>query len=302
MFELKCQVFMVRASLDQKPYRRRIMELYGADVAGSPSELTEFGRALLKKDPDHPGSLGVAISEAIMTAAADDVTKYSLGSVLNHVLLHQTIIGQEVMAQLEMLDTVPDHMVACFGGGSNFGGFALPMIGKRLKGKVDTRFLAVEPEAAPSLTRGEYRYDFGDTAGTTPLLKMFTLGHEYIPPPIHAGGLRYHGAAPIMSLLRDEGIVDAIAYPQETTFEAGRMFARSEGIVPAPESCHAIRAAIDLALDAKKAGKREVIVFNLSGHGLLDLAGYGQFMEGSLANGVAEHVEKALAGAGTVGQ
>lgn len=297
LFDLKCQVFMVRSSLDQKPYRRKVMELYGADVTGSPSTSTDYGRALLAKDPDHPGSLGIAISEAVMTAAGDEATKYSLGSVLNHVLLHQTIIGQETMVQMEMLDIVPDHMVACFGGGSNFGGFALPMVGKRLKGKVTTNFLAVEPEAAPSLTRGEYRYDFGDTAGMTPLLKMFTLGHEYIPPPIHAGGLRYHGAAPIISMLREEGIVDAIAYPQDMTFDAGRLFARTEGIVPAPESCHAIRGVIDLAMDAKRAGRKETIVFNLSGHGLFDLAGYASQPEPStmsMSPVVAEHVADAV--------
>jgi tryptophan synthase beta chain len=283
-FGLGCQVFMVRCSFDQKPYRKHVMELFGADVSPSPSTKTEFGRMLLEKDPGHPGSLGIAISEAIMTAVQDEATKYSLGSVLNHVLLHQTVIGQEVIRQFEKLDVTPTHMVGCVGGGSNFGGFANPMMSKRIKGEVDTKFMAVEPVVAPTLTDGAYEYDFGDTAETTPLLKMYTLGHKFIPPPIHAGGLRYHGDAPIVSLLRHEGLVDAVAYPQEVTFEAGQLMARTEGVIPAPETCHAIRGAIDLALEAKRKGDKDaVICFNFSGHGLLDLEGYGQFMAGTLA-------------------
>jgi tryptophan synthase beta chain len=291
-FDLQCQVFMVRCSYDQKPYRKNVMELYGAEINPSPSEKTEFGRSLLAENPEHPGSLGIAISEAIMIAVQDEKTKYSLGSVLNHVLLHQTIIGQEVITQFEKLDEDPTHMIGCVGGGSNFGGFCLPMMERRIKGKIDTRFVAVEPTVAPTLTAGEYKYDFGDTAATTPLIKMYTLGHKFIPPPIHAGGLRYHGDAPIISMLRNEGLMDAVAYPQGSTFEAGQLFARTEGIIPAPETCHAIRAVIDLALDAKKAGRKDTICFNFSGHGLLDLHGYGQFMAGCLASEVAPTVKK----------
>jgi tryptophan synthase beta chain len=286
-FGLECQVFMVRCSYDQKPNRKHVMELYGADIDPSPSDKTDFGKALLKEDPNHPGSLGIAISEAIMIAVQDEKTKYSLGSVLNHVLLHQSVIGQEVIAQFEKLDLLPTHMVGCVGGGSNFGGFALPMMEKRLKDEVDTKFLAVESVAAPSLCNGQYEYDFGDTAETTPLLKMYTLGHKFLPPPIHAGGLRYHGDAPLISILRHQGLVDAVAYPQDVTFEAGQLFARTEGIIPAPETCHAIRGVIDLALEAKKKNEEHVICFNYSGHGLLDLGGYGQFMAGTLATTTA---------------
>ena len=282
-FGLDCQVFMVRCSFSQKPYRRYVMELYGADVVPSPSDRTDYGRQLLAADPDHPGSLGIAISEAVMTVAGGKgKLKYALGSVLNHVLLHQTVIGQEVIKQFEKLDIVPTHMVACIGGGSNLGGFILPMMAKRLKGQVDTKFSAVEPSLVASLCEGRYEYDFGDTAGVTPLIKMHTLGHDFIPPPIHAGGLRYHGAAPIISLLKHHGVLDSYAYPQDQTFEAGTLFAKTEGIIPAPESCHAIRHVMELALEAKRIGKEEVICFNLSGHGLLDLNGYGQFRAGEL--------------------
>jgi len=287
-FGLDCSVFMVRCSFTQKPFRRNVMELYGADVTPSPSDKTEFGRKLLSQDPDHPGSLGIAISEAVMTVMeGKGKLKYALGSVLNHVLLHQTIIGQEVMRQFEKLDLTPTHMVACIGGGSNLGGFILPMMAQRLKGKVDTKFSAVEPSLVASLGLGRYEYDFGDTAEVTPLIKMHTLGHKFIPAAIHAGGLRYHGAAPIISLLKHHGQLDAFAYPQDQTFEAGSLFARTEGIIPAPESCHAIRHAMEIALEAKKAGKAgndQVICFNLSGHGLLDLLGYGQFRSGALSS------------------
>lgn len=282
LFDLTCTVFMVRISYDQKPYRRYVMETYGARVFPSPSTETEFGKRLLAERPDHPGSLGVAISEAIATAVSMKNTKYSLGSVANHVMLHQTVIGQEVIKQMEMLDLVPDYMIGCVGGGSNFAGFAFPMIGRKLKGKVDTEFIAVEPRSVPSLTKGKYEYDFGDTAGMTPLFKMYTLGHDFIPSPIHAGGLRYHGMAPTVSLLTKIGAIRPTAYDQKETFSAGVMFAKSEGIIPAPESNHAIKAAIDLALEAKKKNEEKIIVFNLSGHGLLDMSGYASYTSGKM--------------------
>ena len=282
-FGLQCKVFMVRASYDQKPYRRHVMRLYGADVAASPSEETPFGRSLLEKQPDHPGSLGVAISEALQFVVSDPRSKYALGSVLNHVLLHQTVIGLEAQKQFEQLDLVPDYMVGCVGGGSNFGGFAYPMIGESLRrGGGTTEFVAVEPTAVPSMTQGRYDYDFADTAQMTPLLKMHTLGSDFVPSPIHAGGLRYHGCAPTLSVLVDAGVVKARAVDQLSSFEAGRLFANTEGIIPAPESSHAIRAAIDLALAAKREREPKVIAFNLSGHGLLDLEGYSAFLEGRL--------------------
>ena len=282
MFGLNCEVFMVRVSYDQKPYRRYVMETYGAKVHPSPSTLTEFGLKLLKERPDHTGSLGVAISEAIETCVKAKNTKYALGSVANHVMMHQTVIGQEVVKQLEMIDTVPDYMVGCVGGGSNFAGFAFPLMGLRMKGKVDTQFIAAEPVSVPSLSAGEYRYDFGDTAGMTPLFKMYTLGHDFIPSPIHAGGLRYHGMAPTVSFAAKLGYVTPMAIDQAATFSAGVMFARTEGIIPAPESTHAIRAAIDLALDAKKKNEKKTIVFNLSGHGLLDMSGYAAYLSGMM--------------------
>ena len=282
IFDLTCTVFMVRISYDQKPYRRYVMETYGARVFPSPSEETEFGRKLLKENPDHPGSLGIAISEAIATAVGMKNTKYSLGSVANHVMLHQTVIGQELIKQMEMLDLTPDYMIGCVGGGSNFAGFSFPMIGKKLKGKVETEFIAVEPTVVPSLTKGKYEYDFGDTAGMTPLFKMYTLGHDFIPSPIHAGGLRYHGMAPTVSLLTKLGVVKPVAYTQNETFAAGVMFAKAEGIIPAPEANHAIRAAIDLALEAKKKNEEKIIVFNLSGHGLLDMSGYASYISGKM--------------------
>jgi tryptophan synthase beta chain len=282
IFDLTCTVFMVRISYDQKPYRRYVMETYGARVFPSPSEETEFGRKLLKENPDHPGSLGIAISEAIATAVGMKNTKYSLGSVANHVMLHQTVIGQELIKQMEMLDLTPDYMIGCVGGGSNFAGFSFPMIGKKLKGKIETEFIAVEPTVVPSLTKGKYEYDFGDTAGMTPLFKMYTLGHDFIPSPIHAGGLRYHGMAPTVSLLTKLGVVKPVAYTQNETFAAGVMFAKAEGIIPAPEANHAIRAAIDLALEAKKKNEEKIIVFNLSGHGLLDMSGYASYVSGKM--------------------
>ncbi len=283
MFGMKCIVFMVKVSYAQKPYRRILMELYGSKVLASPSKETEVGRKILAKIPDHPGSLGVAISEAIETAAKDEKTKYSLGSVLNHVLLHQTIVGQEVIAQFEKIDAVPDVMMGCVGGGSNFSGFMYPLLGRKLRKESDgTRFVGVEPVSCPSLTKGEYRYDFGDTAGLTPLIKMYTVGHDFVPPPIHAGGLRYHGDAPSLCLLVNKRIVEAVAYDQVEAFEAGAIFTRTEGLCPAPETNHAIKAVIDEALKAKKTGEKRVIAFNFSGHGLLDLQGYGDYLEGKL--------------------
>jgi len=283
LFNIQVQVFMVGISYRQKPYRRIIMQLYGADVTSSPSEKTEYGRKLIEENPEHTGSLGIAISEAIETAAQDDATKYSLGSVLNHVLLHQTVIGQEVNLQLEKLDVEPDVMIGCVGGGSNFAGFAFPMLGKKLRGEIDgVQFLGVEPKSCPTLTEGKYEYDFGDSAGMTPLLKMFTLGHDFVPSPIHAGGLRYHGDAPALCMLHKTGEIDARAYDQLQSFEAGRIFTEAEGLVPAPESNHAIRAAIDIARECKRTGEAKNIVFNLSGHGLLDLQGYSDYLAGKL--------------------
>ena len=282
LFDLNCTVFMVRVSYDQKPYRRYVMETYGATVHPSPSPLTDFGKKLLAENPNNTGSLGIAISEAIETCVKGQKTKYAIGSVANHVMLHQTVIGQEVVKQLEMIDTVPDYMIGCVGGGSNFAGFSFPMIGLKIKGKVHTEFIAAEPVAVPSLTKGEYRYDFGDTAEMTPLFKMYTLGHDFMPSPIHAGGLRYHGMAPTISLATKLGLIKPMAVDQKETFSAGIMFARTEGIIPAPESTHAIRAAIDLALKAKKDNEKKTIVFNLSGHGLLDMSGYAAYLSGKM--------------------
>ncbi len=274
MMGIKAIVFMVRISYLQKPYRKLVMKLYGADIFPSPSDKTEIGKKYLEKDPNHPGSLGIAISEAIDMAKNSDKARYSLGSVLNHVLLHQTIIGQEVKKQFELIGEKPDILIGCFGGGSNFSGFTFPFIEEILKGKEKYDVIAVEPTAAPSMTNGEYRYDFGDSAGITPLIKMFTLGHDFIPPPIHAGGLRYHGAAPTVSLLKSKGIVRSVTYAQEETFEAGRIFAMTEGIIPAPETTYAVKAAMDEALKARENREEKVIAFNFSGHGLLDLKGY----------------------------
>jgi len=280
-FGLECSVYMVRVSYDQKPFRRTLMELFGARVRPSPSPETKYGRSLLQSRPDHPGSLGVAISEAIEDAVTHPRTKYALGSVLNHVLLHQTIIGQEAMRQMDEHGVFPDTVVACHGGGSNFAGLAFPFVKHKLDGR-ELRIVAAEPAACPSLTKGEYRYDFGDTARTTPLVKMLTLGSDFVPDPIHAGGLRYHGAAPQVSFLVHEGIVEARAYPQKTTFEAARSFAAAEGIVPAPESAHAIAAVAELAREADAEGRSRCILFNLSGHGLLDLGAYDAFLAGRM--------------------
>lgn len=285
LFDLEAKVFMVRVSYEQKPYRRSFIQSFGATVVPSPSNETNAGRAILATDPDSPGSLGIAISEAVEEAATREDTKYSLGSVLNHVLLHQTVIGQEAMVQMEMAGDEPDVVIGCAGGGSNFSGIAFPFLRERLNGSKQTRFLAVEPESCPSLTQGEYRYDFGDTAGTTPLLKMHTLGNDFRPAPIHAGGLRYHGMAPMVSHLYDQGFLEARAYAQDACFEAALQFARTEGLIPAPESSHAIRAAIDEALDAREAGEERVILFNLSGHGHFDMGAYDAYLSGELAAG-----------------
>jgi len=275
LFGLECEVFMTRSSYDSKPYRRTMMELFGGTVHPSPSTITESGRRFLKEMPEHPGSLGVAISEAIEVTLRSEKTRYSLGSVLNHVLLHQTVIGEEALLQFRQIDATPDLMVGCIGGGSNFAGFCYPFVRDRLRGKNKVDFLAVEPTAVPSTTRGEYRYDYGDTAELTPLIEMYTLGHKFIPPPIHAAGLRYHGKAPSLSLLIKEGVVKSVAYEQDEVFEAAKMFVRTEGIVPAPETAHAIKAVID---EARKCREERVIAFNFSGHGLLDLGGYEQFL------------------------
>jgi len=285
LFGLKCLVFMVRVSYDQKPYRKYVMKMYGAEVHPSPSKLTKYGRQVLAKDPTCPGSLGIAISEAIEVAAGDENSKYSLGSVLNHVMLHQTVIGQEVQTQLEKIDAKPDIMIGCVGGGSNFAGFSFPFIGEQQrKKKKDIEFIAVEPCVCPSLTgrdtgQSKYDYDFGDTAGMTPLIKMYTLGHDYMPPPIHAGGLRYHGMAPTVSLLYKHNLIKAEAYSQEQAFEAAAVFAKTEGIIPAPESSHAIVSAIEHAKKCKKNGEEKTIVFNLSGHGLLDMESYAKVLK-----------------------
>ncbi|HET9519734.1 MAG TPA: TrpB-like pyridoxal phosphate-dependent enzyme [Candidatus Limnocylindrales bacterium] len=281
-FGLEVKVYMVRASYDQKPYRRYLMETYGAEVVASPSTTTNYGRGVLAETPDNPGSLGMAISEAVEDAATRDDTKYALGSVLNHVLLHQTVIGQEAIEQMGMAGESPDVVIACAGGGSNFGGLAFPFLGRNLREGARHRIVAVEPEAAPSLTRGIYAYDFGDTARMAPVAKMHTLGHDFIPEPIHAGGLRYHGMSPLVSLLKEHGDIEARSVHQRASFAAGVQFARTEGILPAPESSHAIRAAIDEALVAREAGEAKVILFGLSGHGHFDLSSYERYLSGSL--------------------
>jgi len=282
LFDIDVTVFQVRVSFDQKPYRRALMETYGARCIASPSNETESGRAILAKDPNNPGSLGIAISEAVEVAAKDPAVKYSLGSVLNHVLLHQTIIGQEAIKQFEMAGDDPDIVIACTGGGSNFSGLAFPFLGLQLRGGRKRRVIAVEPAACPTLTKGKYAYDFGDTAHLTPLVKMHTLGSTFIPPGFHAGGLRYHGMAPLVSHVAELGLIEARSYHQVACFEAGVEFARCEGIVPAPEATHAVRCAIDEALRCKKEGKRQTILFNLSGHGYFDLGAYEAFLAGKL--------------------
>jgi len=283
-FDLECMVYMVKVSYQQKPYRRTMMRMWGADVIPSPSDRTQAGRDVLEADPKSNGSLGIAISEAVEDAVQRTDTNYALGSVLNHVLLHQTVIGLEAIDQMQLAGDYPDIVIGCCGGGSNFGGIALPFIGQKLRGeaKKDTQFLGVEPAACPTLTRGEYRYDFGDVAKYTPLVSMYTLGHNFMPPGIHAGGLRYHGMSAIISKLVKDGMIDAKAYAQNACFAAAGLFAQTEGIVPAPESSHAIRAAIDEAILAKAQNKEKSILFCLSGHGFLDLGAYEAFLDGKI--------------------
>jgi len=282
LFGLDCTVYMVRVSFDQKPYRKLLMQTWGATVYASPSKQTEFGRKILAEDPNSPGSLGIAISEAIEDAVKGKATKYSLGSVLNHVCLHQTVIGQECIKQMELAGEEPEIIIGCIGGGSNFAGLSFPFVRKKITEKKNYRIIAVEPTSCPSVTKGELRYDFGDTAEMTPLLMMYTLGHKFMPPRIHAGGLRYHGMSPMISHCRKLGLMDAVAYPQTKVFEAGVLFARTEGIVPAPEPSHAIAAVIDEAVKCREEGKKRVILFNMCGHGLLDLSAYDTYLSGKM--------------------
>jgi tryptophan synthase beta chain len=295
-FGIECKVYMVKVSYFQKPYRCILMETWGAKCIPSPSEDTQSGRDILAQDPDCPGSLGIAISEAVEDAVGRDDTKYSLGSVLNHVLLHQTIVGQEAKKQLEKADSFPDIIVGCIGGGSNFAGVFLPFIPDKLNGR-ELRIICVEPEACPTVTRGPYAYDYGDVAGLTPLLKMYTLGHTFVPPPVHAGGLRYHGMAPIVSHLKNLGIIEAVALHQTPVFEAAVRFARAEGIVPAPEPAHAIKVVIDEALACRESGEKRTILLALSGHGHFDLAAYEAYLAGKLEDYAypQEKVAEALA-------
>ncbi|HEX9146888.1 MAG TPA: TrpB-like pyridoxal phosphate-dependent enzyme [Candidatus Binatia bacterium] len=297
LFGLRCTVYMVRVSYEQKPYRRILMESWGAEVLASPTNRTKAGKNILAHDPDSSGSLGIAISEAVEDAATHKDTNYSLGSVLNHVLLHQSIIGLEAKKQFELVDEYPDILIGCVGGGSNFGGFAFPFIADKLKGRRDTRVIAVEPTACPTLTRGIYSYDFGDTAGLTPLLKMYTLGAAFVPPKIHAGGLRYHGDSPLVCLLKKENIIEATAYRQKEIFQAAIDFARTEGIIPAPEPAHAIKCAIDEAIKCREEGKERVIGFILSGHGHFDLSAYDAYLKGALEDYELpdEQIQSALA-------
>lgn len=281
-FGLECQVYMVKISFEHKPYRKVLMNAYGAQVFASPTDMTNAGRQILAADPDSPGSLGIAISEAVEMAAQREDTKYALGSVLNHVLMHQTIIGQEAVRQMEMAGEMPDMVIAPFGGGSNFAGISFPFLAKNLKEGANIRCIASEPASCPKLTKGEFRYDFGDTVGMTPLLPMYTLGHEFVPAPIHAGGLRYHGAGVIVSQLLRDGLIEARAHDQLETFEAGLLFARTEGIIPAPETNHAIATAIQEARKCKEEGTEKVILIHLCGHGYFDLKSYESYMKGEL--------------------
>jgi tryptophan synthase beta chain len=296
LFGLQCKVYMVRVSYEQKPYRRSMIRTWGAEIVPSPSSDTNAGRAILATNPKSCGSLGIAISEAVEDAAMRDDTNYSLGSVLNHVLLHQTVIGQEALKQLEKLNLYPHIVIGCVGGGSNFGGIALPFIHDKLNGR-NVRTIAVEPSSCPTLTKGSFRYDFGDTAKMTPLLPMYTLGHSFMPPAIHAGGLRYHGMSPLISHLYREGFIEAQAFRQNEVFEAALLFAKTEGIIPAPESAHAIKSAIEEAKKATLEGKRKVILFNLSGHGHFDMSAYDAYLDGKLEDYEMpkEEVEEALA-------
>jgi len=293
IFGISVEVYMVKVSFQQKPYRKAMMESFGASCIASPSNETEFGKSYLKNNPDSTGSLGIAISEAVEVAATNDDVKYALGSVLNHVLMHQTIVGLEAMKQMEMADDYPDVVVGCTGGGSNYAGLVFPFIGEHLRGGKKIRALAVEPAACPSLTRGKYAYDFGDTGNMTPLTKMHTLGSKFVPPGFHAGGLRYHGMAPLISHLKELNIIEASAYHQNACFEAGVTFGRSEGILPAPEANHAVKGAIEEALRCKREGKSETILFNLCGHGHFDMQAYSEYFSGNLED--LDYDEKELA-------
>jgi len=295
IFGLECEVYQVRASYDQKPYRKALIETYGATIYPSPSTNTQYGRKVLEEDPDTPGSLGIAISEAVEVAATNDDVKYSLGSVLNHVLMHQTIIGEEALKQMAMVEETPDVVIGCTGGGSNFSGLVFPFIREKLAGKMDPVIRAVEPSAAPSLTKGSYQYDFGDTAGMTPLVKMHTLGHDFIPDPIHAGGLRYHGMSPLVSHLKEEGLIEAEALNQTETFTKAVAFSRAEGIIPGPEPTHAVASAMVEAEKARDSGEEKVILFNLCGHGHFDMASYQAFFNGELVD--YEHPTERIAAA-----
>ena len=298
LFGIDVQVFMVKVSFQHKPYRKALMESYGATCVASPSELTNSGRAILEKDPDNTGSLGIAISEAVEIAATNDDTKYALGSVLNHVLMHQSIVGLESIKQMEMAGDYPDVIVGCTGGGSNFAGIVFPFLGQKLRGGSDINIVAVEPAACPSLTKGQYAYDFGDTGHLTPLVKMHTLGSTFIPPAFHAGGLRYHGMAPLVSHIKDLGLIDAVAYTQLEVFEAGVQFARAEGIIPAPEANHAVKGAIVEALKCKEGGTSKTILFNLCGHGHFDMQAYTDYFAGKLTDMSYSENELAMALAG----
>ena len=298
LFGIDVQVFMVKVSFQHKPYRKALMESYGATCVASPSELTNSGRAILEKDPDNTGSLGIAISEAVEIAATNDDTKYALGSVLNHVLMHQSIVGLESIKQMEMAGDYPDVIVGCTGGGSNFAGIVFPFLGQKLRGGSDINIVAVEPAACPSLTKGQYAYDFGDTGHLTPLVKMHTLGSTFIPPAFHAGGLRYHGMAPLVSHIKDLGLIDAVAYTQLEVFEAGVQFARAEGIIPAPEANHAVKGAIVEALKCKEEGTSKTILFNLCGHGHFDMQAYTDYFAGKLTDMSYSENELAMALAG----
>ena len=284
LLDLECTVYMVKVSFNQKPDRKNIMNIYGGNVYASPSQNTKVGRKILAETPDHPGSLGVAISEAMEEALENENVKYSLGSVLNHVMLHQTVIGQELKTQLEIAGQTPDVMIACAGGGSNFAGSLFPFIKDKIDGNSDTHFIAVEPSACPTLSQGSYEYDFGDVNGFTPMLKMFTLGHDFVAPTVHAGGLRYHGMSPQVSLLTKEGFIEPRTAHQKDVFKAGILFARNEGVLPAPETTHAVKAAIDEAVKCKQTGEEKTIVLNFSGHGMLDLKGYASYFEGTMQN------------------
>ena len=291
LFKINLDVYMVKVSFEQKPYRKMLMQTYGARCVASPSNETKTGKEILKKDPNNPGSLGIAISEAIEMAVQKDDTKYSLGSVLNHVLMHQTVVGKEAMIQMEMADDYPDILVGCTGGGSNFSGLVFPFIGKKFRDNQNIRVIACEPRSCPSLTKGKYVYDFGDTGHLTPLVKMHTLGSTFIPPATHSGGLRYHGMAPMVSHLKELGIIEAKAFGQKECFEAGIKFANAEGIVPAPEATHAVKGAMDAAIECKKNGKSKTILFNLCGHGHFDMEAYSDYFDNKLAEDVYNEVE-----------